>query len=190
MRTLEKRQYREADLLAGDGSKGGRPPFDPVSMFKALILQAQHSLSDAKMEFMIRNRLSWMRFPGFALSDPTPVSGYKSDISINRRFGFIRTGTVTSAASADGRQLKHVVSTDITGSNVWADSACRSKKNEKWLADKMLNSQIHRRKPVGRPMPAKRARQSLKNKGWCGCPAPGLSFSPPARRSGKVCLQV
>ena len=24
----------------GDGSKGGRPPFDPVSMFKALILQA------------------------------------------------------------------------------------------------------------------------------------------------------
>lgn len=30
----------------GDGSKGGRPPFDPVSMFKALILQAQHNLSD------------------------------------------------------------------------------------------------------------------------------------------------
>ena len=37
----------------GDGSKGGRPPFDPVSMFKALILQAQHNLSDARMEFMI-----------------------------------------------------------------------------------------------------------------------------------------
>jgi len=35
----------------GDGSKGGRPPFDPVSMFKALILQAQHNLSDARMEF-------------------------------------------------------------------------------------------------------------------------------------------
>ena len=33
----------------GDGSKGGRPPFDAVSMFKALILQAQHNLSDAKM---------------------------------------------------------------------------------------------------------------------------------------------
>ena len=29
----------------GDGAKGGRPPFDPVSMFKALILQAQHNLS-------------------------------------------------------------------------------------------------------------------------------------------------
>ena len=41
----------------GDGARGGRPPFDPVSMFKALILQAQHNLSDAKMEFMIRDRL-------------------------------------------------------------------------------------------------------------------------------------
>jgi IS5 family transposase len=56
----------------GDGSKGGRPPFDPVSMFKALILQAQHNLSDARMEFMIRDRLSWMRFLGFDLGGTTP----------------------------------------------------------------------------------------------------------------------
>ncbi len=56
----------------GDGSKGGRPAFDPVSMFKALILQAQHNLSDARMEFMIRDRLSWMRFLGFDLGAPTP----------------------------------------------------------------------------------------------------------------------
>jgi hypothetical protein len=28
----------------GDGRKGGRLPFDPVSMCKALILQAQHNL--------------------------------------------------------------------------------------------------------------------------------------------------
>ncbi len=41
----------------GDGGKGGRPPFDPVSMFKALILQTQHNLSDARMEFMIRDNL-------------------------------------------------------------------------------------------------------------------------------------
>jgi IS5 family transposase len=56
----------------GDGARGGRPPFDPVSMFKALILQAQHNLSDAKMEFMIRDRLSWMRFLKFDLGTPTP----------------------------------------------------------------------------------------------------------------------
>ena len=41
-------------------------------MFKALILQAQHNLSDARMEFMIRDRLSWMRFLGFDLGAPTP----------------------------------------------------------------------------------------------------------------------
>jgi hypothetical protein len=43
-------------LRYGYGSIGGRPPFDPVSvmtMFKALILQAQHNLSDARMEFML-----------------------------------------------------------------------------------------------------------------------------------------
>jgi len=59
-------------LSYGDGSKGGRPPFDPVSMFKILILQAQHNLSDARMEFMVRDRLSWMRFLNFDLGAPTP----------------------------------------------------------------------------------------------------------------------
>jgi hypothetical protein len=69
-------EYFPAWLVEGlgysDGSKGGRPPFDPVSMFKALILQAQHNLSDARMEFMIRDRLSWLRFLGFDLGAPTP----------------------------------------------------------------------------------------------------------------------
>jgi hypothetical protein len=54
----------------GYGDKGGRPPFDPVMMFNALILQAQHNLSDARMKFMIRDRLSWMRFLGLLLGGP------------------------------------------------------------------------------------------------------------------------
>ena len=61
------RDWLVEGLGYGDGAKGGRPPFDPVSMFKVLILQAQHNLSDARMEFMIRDRLSWMRFLGFDL---------------------------------------------------------------------------------------------------------------------------
>lgn len=199
-----------------DGAKGGRPSFDPVSMFKLLVVQEQHNLSDARMEFMIRDRLSLIRFFGFDLGGTmpdentirhyrnrltksgtlealmqafeqqlcergylamggqivdatlvpapkqrnteeekaavkagrsanqiwpgkpneahqkdvdarwtakfgskvryrpdgtplpqiaTPVFGYKSHISIDRRFGFIRKGKVTSAASSDGRQL-------------------------------------------------------------------------------------
>ena len=256
-------------LAYGDGAKGGRPPFDPVMMFKALILQAQHNLSDARMEFMIRDRLSWLRFLGLSLGDRTPdentirhfrnrltetgtlkrvmkafdwqlqkkgyipmsgqivdaslvpapkqrntegereaiksgmsakeiwpdepnkavqkdtdarwtlkiggkvryradgtplpmialpVFGYKSHISIDRRFGFIREMAVTSSSAADGRLLRQVVSTDNTGSEVWADSAYRSKRNEKWLSDRMLTSRIHRRKPKGKPMPKAIAR--------------------------------
>lgn len=235
----------------GDGRKGGRPPFDPVMMFKALILQAQHNLSDARMEFMIRDRLSWLRFLGLSLGDRTPdentirhfrnrltetgtlrrvmkafdwqlqkkgyipmygqivdaslvpaprqrntegereaiksgksardiwpdepnkaaqkdtdarwtlkvggkiryradgtplpmislpVFGYKSHISIDRRFGFIRGMAVTSASTADGRLLRQVVSTDNTSSEIWADSAYRSRRNEKWLSDQMGGS--------------------------------------------------
>jgi transposase, IS5 family len=267
------RSWLVEGLGYGDGSKGGRPPFDPVSMFKALILQAQHNLSDARMEYMIRDRLSWMRFLGFDLGAPTPdentirhfrnrltatgtlkrvmkafdwqlqkkgyipmagqivdaslvpapkqrnteaeraaikegksageiwpdepnkaaqkdtnarwtlkvggkvrhrpdgtalamiavpVFGYKSHIGIDRRFGFIRESAVTAASAADGRQLRHLVSRENTGSEVWADSAYRSQTNEKWLAAQMLTSRIHRRKPAGKPMPKHIARANAK----------------------------
>jgi len=257
----------------GDGSKGGRPPFDPVSMFKVLIVQTQHNLSDAKMEFMIRDRLSWMRFFGFELGgampdentirhfrnrmsetgtlkrvmkafdwqlhkkgyipmsgqivDATlvpapkqrntedekaaikdgktsdeiwpdhpakaaqketdarwtlkigskvryrpdgtplpqialPVFGYKSHICIDRRFGFIRQATVTSAAAAEGLQLRHLIDRQNTAGDVWADSAYRSRSNEKWLARNMMTSRIHRRKPAGKPMPERSARANAK----------------------------
>ena len=55
-----------------DGSKGGRPPFDHVFMWKVLILQASHSLSDERTEFLIKDRLSFMRFLGLGLADPVP----------------------------------------------------------------------------------------------------------------------
>ena len=42
--------------------KGGRPPFDPVLMFKILVLQALYSLSDEAAEFQIKDRLSFQRF--------------------------------------------------------------------------------------------------------------------------------
>lgn len=62
----------EEALAYSDGSKGGRPPYDPVAMFKVLILAAQNTVSDARMEFLIRDRLSWMRFLEFELGQPTP----------------------------------------------------------------------------------------------------------------------
>jgi len=91
----------------GDGSKGGRPPFDPVSMFKALILQAQHNLSDARMEFMIRDRFSWMRFLGFDLGAPTPDECPPS--ALMRQNGGIEEGAGESAgrASCEGDPPGH-----------------------------------------------------------------------------------
>lgn len=52
---------------------GGRPLFDHVPMFKVLIVQAMHSLSDELAEFRIKDGQSFMRFRGFRLADP--VSG-------------------------------------------------------------------------------------------------------------------
>ncbi len=91
----------EGATLYGDGSRGGRPPFDPVSIFKALILQARHNLSDARMEFMIRDRLSWMRFLGFDLGAPTP------DENTIRRFRsrLTETGTLKRVMKAFDWQL-------------------------------------------------------------------------------------
>ena len=63
-----------------------------------------------------------------------------------------------SAPDADGRQLRHVVRRDNTACDVWADSACRSQGNEKWLANNMVVSRIHRRKPKGKSMPLASAR--------------------------------
>ena len=91
-----------------------------------------------------------------------PVFGYKSHMAIDRRFGFIRTAAVTTASAADGRMLKRLVTTENTSSEVWADSAYRSRSHEKWLAGKMLASRIHRRKPAGKPMPPVTARANAR----------------------------
>jgi IS5 family transposase len=82
-----------------------------------------------------------------------PMFGYKNHAGIARAHGFIRGWTVTSASAHDGAQLRNVVAKDNTASTVWADSTYRSKTNEKWLQDNGLKSDIHQRKPKGKPMP-------------------------------------
>ncbi len=251
-------------LRRSDRRKGGRPPYDPVLMFKILVLQALYNLSDDQTEFQIRDRLSFMRFLGLELharvpdaktiwlfrellvrakaieglfdrfdehlrghgylamsgqivdatlvaapkqrnSDPEkdalkagevpedwkekpaklaqkdrdarwtmkrgrvkrlengrprgpeimiPAFGYKNHVSTDRRHGLIRKWSVTDAAANDGRQLPDLIDPENTASPVWADTAYRSKRNEKMLARQGKVSQIHFRKPRGKPMPA------------------------------------
>lgn len=59
-------------LKRSDGAKGGRPPYDPVLMFKVLVLQALYNLSDDQAEFQIQDRLSFTRFLGLGLADKVP----------------------------------------------------------------------------------------------------------------------
>jgi hypothetical protein len=56
-------------LKRSDGARGGRPPYDPVMMFKIMVLQALYGLSDDQAEFQIQDRLSFMRFLGLDLGD-------------------------------------------------------------------------------------------------------------------------
>jgi transposase, IS5 family len=245
-----------------DGAKGGRPPYDPVMMFKIMVLQALYGLSDDQAEFQIQDRLSFMRFLGLGLGDRVPDAktiwlfrehltqakavenlftrfdkhltkagylamggqivdativaapkqrntdaekadikagkvpdawkekparlrqkdrdarwtvkfskakvaedgkaqqrdiaipafGYKNYASIDRRHGFIRGWNVTGASAYDGAQLRNVLNRNNTGSTVWADTAYRSKTNEEWLVKNGYVSDIHHKKPKGRPM--------------------------------------
>jgi IS5 family transposase len=266
------RRDLERAVPRSDGSRGGRPAFDHVLMFRVLILQASHSLSDERTEYLIKDRLSFMRFLGLGVADTVPDAntiwtfrealtrariagrpaiemlfarfeavlsaagflamggqiidasivaapkqrnsegekrdikegrippewankparlrqkdrdarwtvkytkakpsedgalrvdlaipafGYKNHIGIDRRHGLIRRWRVTDAARHDGALLPELIDTDNTASDVWADTAYRSKANEKFLASRLLRSQIHRKKPTGKPMPRRTAR--------------------------------
>lgn len=66
------RPVLDAALGRSDRSRGGRPPYDAVLMFRILVLQALYSLSDEQAEFQLRDRLSFMRFAGLALHQAVP----------------------------------------------------------------------------------------------------------------------
>src|SRR4030043_1001260 len=53
-------------------SIAGRKPFDVILMFKVLVLQSLYNLSDERIEFQIRDRISFMRFLDLSLGDAVP----------------------------------------------------------------------------------------------------------------------
>ncbi|AKH38494.1 MULTISPECIES: IS5 family transposase [Nitrosomonas] len=66
-----------ADLLAETTTKprkseAGRKPFDRVMLFKMLVLQRMNNLSDDRLEYQVRDRLSFMRFLGLGLAGVVP----------------------------------------------------------------------------------------------------------------------
>ena len=61
-----------AALGARDPTRGGHPGFDPVLKFRMLVLQTMHGLSLDQTEYLLRDRLSWMRFCGLGPGDKVP----------------------------------------------------------------------------------------------------------------------
>ena len=69
----------EAPLDGLHSSRYGRPAYPPLMLFKALLLQQWHALSEVGLEEALRDRLSFRRFCGLALEDDAP-----DQVTINR----------------------------------------------------------------------------------------------------------
>ena len=67
------RWYRfEKILSALKPEAAGRPPYEPLLMFKALLLQQWYVLSDAELEEALNDRVSFRRFLALALDADAP----------------------------------------------------------------------------------------------------------------------
>jgi hypothetical protein len=75
----------EKHLRLFDYSKGGRPPWDVVLMFKIIMLQQWYNLSDEAVEYQIVDRASFQRFlglePGARVPDKNTIWDFKEAIS-------------------------------------------------------------------------------------------------------------
>lgn len=64
--------YRFSKILKGVHSDLGPDGYDVLRMFKCLLLQSWHSLSDAGLEQSLRVRLDFLQFTGFQVGDDIP----------------------------------------------------------------------------------------------------------------------
>ena len=64
--------YRFSKILRGVHSDLGPQGYDSVQMFKCLLLQWLHSLSDPSLEQSLRVRLDFLQFTGFSVGDKLP----------------------------------------------------------------------------------------------------------------------
>jgi IS5 family transposase len=69
----EVKWYRFEKLLRRlEPESAGRPPYDPLIMFKALLLQQWYALPDAMLEEALNDRVSFRRFLGLSLEADAP----------------------------------------------------------------------------------------------------------------------
>lgn len=66
------RMKLESMRRAAGPSKGGRPAFDVVLMFKVLVIGILYNVSDEDLEYQIKDRLSFMSFLGLEIGSRVP----------------------------------------------------------------------------------------------------------------------
>ncbi len=67
----------------------------------------------------------------------------------------------------DSQRFKDIADFDNTASDMWRNSAYRSREIEEWFVKNMFTPHIHRKKPKGKPMPAATAcTNSRKSSVW------------------------
>ena len=66
------REILESNLQKERLTNAGARPYDPVLMFKVLIIQRMYNLGDKQTEFQIRDRISFRDFLGLASGDKVP----------------------------------------------------------------------------------------------------------------------
>jgi IS5 family transposase len=94
----------------------GEPAYPPLVLFKAMLLQRWHGLSDPQLEAALSDRLSFLRFCGLSLEDRTPDHATlwrfrqklatarldealmaELDLQLQRAGAVVRTGTLVDA---------------------------------------------------------------------------------------------
>lgn len=81
------REPIETAIRKPDYSKGGRPPYDALLMFKITMLMSWYNLSYNQAQYQINDRLSFMRFldveVGYKLPDENTIWDFKEAIKDN-----------------------------------------------------------------------------------------------------------
>ena len=104
---LERALYKPAK------GPGGAPRWDAVLMFKLLVLQRLHNLSDEQAEFQVRDRVSFRRFLGLSLVDPVPGT-VTNDASTSEPSRVMRPAASNRSRYAANSRSRVPVSTSVS----------------------------------------------------------------------------
>jgi IS5 family transposase len=108
-----------AAVLPKPRGPGGRPRFEPVLMFKVLVLQRLHGLSDDDACFQITDRNSFRAFLGLTPADPVPdgqtIRDFREDLIAAKGFDGLFTAFLSHLQNKHGLALaKEGVMVDAT----------------------------------------------------------------------------